>query len=73
MREANVNEIWPMEPGWSCVYSEDHEMCRRLSESRVTEWFGTYTKGNKWLAEQYRFPRKDRTWINQILGSVAPK
>jgi len=66
-----VFEIWPVEGGWRCIYSENRELCKRLARSNCTEWFGTYTKDGKWLAEQYRFPVDKANFIKNITKAVA--
>ena len=68
-----MTEIWPMEAGHQCVYSEDPAVCQKLARSKSATWFGTYTKGAAWVAEQYRFPSGVRHEIDQILGSVTSK
>ena len=66
-----MNEIWPMEKGWYCIYSEDVQLCQHLARLKKSDWFGTYTKGDRWIAEQYRFPKENYNTIAKRAGLLG--
>lgn len=53
-----MNEIWG-EGEIFVIYTEDAELATYLKYNSCVSWFGTYTKGKKWIAEQYHFPASE--------------
>lgn len=61
-------EIWRLCRETLVVYSEDPLVCTKLQRSSHTTWFGTYSKGQEWIAEQYQFTKKQLWRIRKLSG-----
>jgi hypothetical protein len=55
------NELWKLEPGWLCGYTENRELIRRIKRYKK-DWMiiADYFKENRLVGVQFRIPIEQR-------------
>ncbi len=68
------NELWKLEPGWLCGYTEDRELIRRIKRYKKDfEIMADYFRGNRLIGVQFKIPIEQRRPAERMFGVTVSK
>ncbi|MEK4031014.1 hypothetical protein MKZ02_21060 [Pseudobacillus sp. FSL P4-0506] len=66
------NELWQIETGWLCGYTEDRDLMRRIKRYKKG-WCITadYFRNDRHIGSQYKIPIEQRRPAERMFGVVV--